>query len=123
MTFLQTIESYGLLILSCGLMLIRYYLSDFLNHDGKYATKDIIFLMFPSSYMAITLAMFYSFSYYHGYVTDLTLTETEVTYLLIIPKTIFYCTLFYFTYWLLKMIQKKQELYIHQEEDNKSDRF
>lgn len=125
--YVVRIEGWSLILLSTGLLGIRFYFSDFLKNNEKYRQSHIVFLMCFSVFIAEILMILYGFYIfvYHDAAGFVELLPDYVLYFMAVPKIIFYATLCYFIFWVLKMIQGTQsyvaEMREHYESDEESE--
>lgn len=109
MEILLQYESWGLIILTTGMLGIRYYFSDFLKSEEPYNSNHILYLMCFSVFVSVSIIAVFVVYYSWNVVEPMTLTGEFVELVILIPRILFYSVACYFIYWVLKIFQGAQQ--------------
>ena len=102
---ISKIEGHVLIMISLGLIGIRYFFHDQKIHSTKYSFIHILFLMVFSIFAIEFIIVMIAFYFYNDLIDVAVLSPTFITNYIFIPKLIFYSSLCYFIYWVLKYFQ------------------
>ena len=103
---ISKVEGHVLIILSLGLLGIRYFFHDYKNHKEKYNFLHIFLLMLFTIFALELLVVMIGFFLYYDIVDIELLSKKHLILYIYIPRLIFYSVLCYFLYWILKLFQK-----------------
>lgn len=101
------VEGHVLILISFGLLGIRFFFHDYDSHIKTYHFSHIFILMIFTIFALELLIVMIGFFLYHGIIDFPILSETQMKYYVYYPRFIFYISLCYFVYWILKLFQKR----------------
>ena len=106
------VDCFFLLVLSLGILGLRFFFSDFMSTDKPYANSHIVWLMIFTLFTAEVLLVLYTYNFFSDSFQLVPIDPLYSKYMIVFPRIIFFATLCYFIYWIFKMFQSRHAYFI-----------
>lgn len=114
LTFFQLsyFESFLLIIISLGFWACRFYFVSFMKETKDFPFTHLLFLMIFTVFTSILVLFLTSYYYFNSGETFIEFIRTDLNYLVLLPRLIFFFSLSSFLYWLFNLLYTKQQYFV-----------